>query len=108
MNNPELVSVRTCYMDTDSVTVSIKTEEIYVDIAKDVETRLDTLNYQLKGPLPKEKNRQDIGLMKVELGGKLMTEFATLTLKGCIYLIDDGDENNKVKSTNKCVKKKKT
>ena len=29
-------------MDTDSFMVYIKTEEIYVDIAKDVETRYDT------------------------------------------------------------------
>ena len=31
-----------CYMDTDSVIVYIKTDDIYSDIAKDVETRFDT------------------------------------------------------------------
>ena len=32
-------------MDTDSFIVYIKTEEIYSDIAKDVETRFDASNY---------------------------------------------------------------
>ena len=35
-----------CYMNTDSFIVSIKTKFIYVDIAKDVEIRFDTSNYE--------------------------------------------------------------
>ena len=37
----------------------IKTEDIYVDISKDVETRFDTLNYELDRPLPKKKHELD-------------------------------------------------
>ena len=33
-------------MDTDSFVVCIKTEDIYVDIANNVETRFDTSNYE--------------------------------------------------------------
>ena len=33
----------------------IKTDDIYKDIAKDFETRFDTLNYELDKPLPKQK-----------------------------------------------------
>ena len=44
-----------CYMDTDSFIVYIKTDDIYKDIAEDVETRFDTWNYELDRPLPKEK-----------------------------------------------------
>ena len=33
---------KSCYMDTDSFVVCIKTEDIYTDIAKDIETRFDT------------------------------------------------------------------
>ena len=33
-----------CYVDKNSFIVYIKTEDIYVDIAKDVETRFDTSN----------------------------------------------------------------
>ena len=43
-------------MDTDSFIVHIKTEDTYVDIAKDVETRFETSNYETYRPLPKGKN----------------------------------------------------
>ena len=43
-------------MGTDSFTVYIKTEGIYIDVVKDVETRFVTSNYELDRPLPKGKN----------------------------------------------------
>ena len=61
-----------CYMDRDNFVVYIKTEDIYTDIAKDVETRFNTSNYELNRPLPKGKNKNVIGLMKDELGRKIM------------------------------------
>ena len=48
-------------MDTDSFIVYIKTEGIYADIAKDVETLFDTSNYKLDRSLPKENNKKVIG-----------------------------------------------
>ena len=36
------------YIDTDSFTVYIKTEDIYNDIAEDLKTRFDTVNYELE------------------------------------------------------------
>ena len=36
------------YMATDIFIVYIKTEDIYIDISKDSETRFDTLNYGLE------------------------------------------------------------
>ena len=59
-------------MDTNSCIVYIKTNGIYKDIAKDVETRFDTSKYELDRPLPKGKNKKGIGLMKDELGGKIV------------------------------------
>ena len=56
------------YMDTDSSIAYIKTDDIYEDIAEDVETRFDTSNYELNRPFPKGKNENVIGLMKDELG----------------------------------------
>ena len=47
--------VKLCYMDTDSFIVYIKTNDIYKDIAADVETRFDTSNYELDRLLPKGK-----------------------------------------------------
>ena len=46
---------RLCYMDTESFIVCIKTDDIYKDIAEDVETRFDYSNYELERPLPKGK-----------------------------------------------------
>ena len=47
--------VKLCYMDTDSFIVLIKTDDIYKDIAEDVENRFDTSNYELDRPFPKGK-----------------------------------------------------
>ena len=68
-------------MNTDSFIVYIKTDDIYKDIAEDVETRLDTSNYEFHRPLPKGKNKEVIGLMKDELGAKIMTKFVGLIAK---------------------------
>ena len=45
-------------MDGDSLKGYIKTEDIYIDIAKDVETRFSISNYELDRPLPKGKNKK--------------------------------------------------
>ena len=47
-----------CYMDTDSSIVHIKTDDIYKDIAEDVETRFCTSNYDLERQLLKGKNKK--------------------------------------------------
>ena len=57
-------------MDTDSFIVHIKTDDIYNDIAEDVETRFETSNYELEKPLPIGKNKNVIDVMKDELGRK--------------------------------------
>ena len=44
-----------CYMITDSFIVYTKTEDIYIDIAKDVKMKFDTSNCELERSLPKEK-----------------------------------------------------
>ena len=53
-----------CYMDKDSSIVQIKTDYIYKGIAEDVETRLDTSNYELGRLLLKGKSKKVIGLMR--------------------------------------------
>ena len=55
-------------MDTDSFIVHVKTDDIYKDIAVDVEKRFDTSNFEKDRLLPKGKNKKVIGLMKGELG----------------------------------------
>ena len=69
------------YMDTDSLVYHIKTEDIYADIVDDVKTRFDTSGYIPDRPSPIGLNKNVIGLMKDELGGKIMTEFVALRPK---------------------------
>ena len=65
-------NAKPCYMDTDSFTVYVKTEDIYKDIAEDVKTRFDTSNFELDRPLPKGNNKTVITLMKDQLGGQII------------------------------------
>ena len=58
-------------------------EDFYRDMAKYVEKRFDTSGY-LKDDnrtLPIGTNKKVIGLIKDELGGKIMTEFVALRAK---------------------------
>ena len=70
-------NIKLYYMDTDSFIMDIKTNDFYKDIANDVENRFDTSNYEVNRPLPMGRNKKVIGLMKDELGGKIITEFVT-------------------------------
>ena len=65
------------YMDTNifwhDLTVYIKTDDIYKDIAEGVKTRFNTSNYELEcnsiaRPLPKGKTKKVIGLMNDQFG----------------------------------------
>ena len=40
-------------MDADSFILQLKAEDIYKDIAEDVETKFDTSNFELGKPFPK-------------------------------------------------------
>ena len=75
--------VKLCYMDTDSFVYKIETEDFYRDNATDVEKRFDMSGYSKdeNRPLPIRKNEKVIGLMKYELGGKIMTELFALRAK---------------------------
>ena len=48
-----------CYTDTDSFIVHVKTDDIYKDIAEDVEKRFDTSNFVIDRPLLKGKNKKN-------------------------------------------------
>ena len=55
------------------------------------------------------KNKKVIGLMKNELGGKIMTKFVALRPKTYAYTIDVDKDNKvkKAKGTERCVIKEK-
>jgi len=77
------------YMDTDSFVYHVKTEDIYKDIAPDVDARFDTSNYPKVQdekdakyrPLEVGKNKKVLRKMKDELGGKIMIEFVAIGSK---------------------------
>ena len=98
--------VKLCYMEMDSFIMNIKTNDLYKDIANDVDKIFDTSNYEVNRPLPTGKNKIVIGLMKGELGGKIITEFVTLRSKTYSYLTDDVKEDKKAKGTKTCVIKR--
>ena len=105
--------LKLCYVDTDSLIYEIETDDFYKDIANDVESRFDTFSYRDDRPLQIGKNKKVIGLMKDELGGDVMTEFASLRLKMYAYKVSSALgklavplESKKCKGIKKCVVKK--
>ena len=84
-----------------------KTDDIYKETAGDVEKRFDTSNYELSKPLPKEKKKKVVGLMKDELGEESIKKFVRLLTKNYSYLKDSSSEDKKAKDTKKCVIRKK-
>ena len=98
--------VKLCYTDTDSLVMTIKTQDFYKDIAQDVQERFDTSNYSVDRALTKGKNKKVIGLMKDELGGGIVTEFIALRPKTYSYTTYEFIEMKKAKGTKKCIIKK--
>ena len=101
-----LEKLKLCYMDMDSLVYDIKTEDFYEDIVDDVPARFDTSGYCPNRPLPVGLNKKVIGLMKDELGGKIMTEFVALRPKLYSYKKLHGSEDKRCKGTKKCAVKK--
>ena len=87
-----------CYIDTDSFVVYTETEDFYKDIANNVERWFDTSIYDEnktgKRRLPRDKNKNVIGLFKDELGGKIMEEFCALRAKTNAYLINGYNDDD--------------
>ena len=74
-------------IDTDSFVVYIKRDDVYKDVAEDVETRFDTSNYEVECNSTERKNG--------------------LRAKTYSYVIDDSSEDKKAKGTKKCAIKRK-
>ena len=96
--------LKLCYMDTDSLIYSMKTKDFYSDISPDIESRFDTSSYpnNRSRPLPIEKNKKVIALMKDKRGGEIMKEFVSLRPKIYSYRVGNS-EHKKCKGIKKCV-----
>ena len=88
-------------MDNDYLVYHIKIEDFYSDIAENVEARFDTNGFMEPKPLPMGLNEKVIGLMKDELGGKIMKEFVVLRPKSYAYRKLDNKEDKKCKGIKK-------
>ena len=54
----------------------------------------------------KGQNKKVIGLIKNELGGKIITKFVRLREQTYSYLMDDGNGDKKTRHENVCHKRK--
>ena len=59
-------------METDTFALYIKIDDIYKDVAEDVETKFDISNQELDRPLPNGKNKKVIELMTKFVGLKVL------------------------------------
>ena len=73
-------------MDTDSFLVYIKTNDVQKDIPEGAGTRFDTSHYELDKLLRKRKTKRLIGVMKAELGGKILVNYVRLKPKTYSFL----------------------
>ena len=104
--------LKLCPLHTESFIVYIKTDDIYKDIAEDVETRFDTSNYELEcnsigRTLPKGKKQKSNWINERWIRWKNHNKICWTKSKTYSYLIDDGSEDKKAKHTKKCVLKRK-
>ena len=102
------VNLQLYYMDTDSLVYNINTDDFYEDIASNIKPRFAMSGYsnsQVR-PLPMGVNKNVIGLMKNELGRRIMTKFLALRPKLYTYKMLGRSENKKCKGVKKCVMKK--
>ena len=97
--------VKLCYTGTSSFIIHVKAEDIYKDIAENVESRFNTSNYEVNRPLPMGKNKV-IRMMKDELGGRITRKSVGLCPKIYSCLKDSNDECKKAKGTKNCFLKR--
>ena len=91
------------FTDTDSLCYEMKTDDFYVDLSADVESRFDTSEYPADYPavadgFPVGKNKKVIGMFKDEAGGKQTEEFVGLRAKLYSYKMFEEER----KETKKC------
>src|SRR5215469_7383350 len=97
------------FTDTDSLAYEIKTDDIYVDIANDVEKLFDTSDYPENHPsgIKTGVNKKVIGMFKDEACGKQIEEFVGLRAKLYSYkMFEERKELKKCKGVKKNIVQK--
>ena len=101
-------NIQLCSMDRDSLVQDITTDNFYEDTTGNIEARFNTSGHNPSWvhPLPMGVNRKVIGLMKDELGGRIMTKFVALR-PSCKHTNSLGGSGGKnCTGVKKCVVKK--
>ena len=95
-------------LGTNSLVYDVKTDNFYEDITSDIKTRFEKSCYRHSQvcPLLMEVNKKVIGLMKDELGGRIMTKFVALRQKLYAYKMLSESGDKKCKGVKKCIMKK--
>ena len=93
------------YTDTDSLLLLIKTDDIYKDMAENLDY-YDTSGYPEDHPLFSLKNMKVPGKLKDECNGALISEVVCLRSKMYSILQDNDKNTKKAKGTVKCVVEK--
>ena len=100
--------VKLLFRDTDSLAYEIETEDFYKDISCDVLARFDTSNFpkvHISG-FPNDWNKNVVGMMRDEVGGKIIEEFVGLRAKLYSYKIIEGKDEKKCKGVKKCLSRR--
>ena len=95
--------IQLLYTDTDSVIIHVQTEDIYQDMAQNLDD-YDTSNYPADHPLFSTANKKVIGKFKDELGGKVMAEFVGIRPK--MYSYAGQESGKRAKGVKKSVLRK--
>ena len=95
------------FTDTDSLCYEIKNVDFYKEIKPDINSKFDTSDLDKKNKFGfPQVNKNVLGLMKDEFGGKIALEFVGLRSKMYCILIDNDNEIKKAKGVKKNVIKK--
>ncbi|XP_071055501.1 uncharacterized protein [Onthophagus taurus] len=99
--------IRLCYMDTDSFTVLINSNDVYTDVKLNL-NKFDTSNYSPDNQFDVQlQNKAVLGLMKDENCGEIMEEFVGLRSKVYANRVADGRVTKKSKGVKKAIVKRK-
>ena len=101
-----------CFTDTDSLLYEIETENLFVDIAEDVDAKFDTSDFSETHPCIvdgtlERKNKKVLGLMKDEARGEIIEEFVGLKPKLYSIKMHEGKGTKKCKGVKKKVVEKR-
>ena len=95
-----------CYMDTDSLCTTSRRKTFTKTLLVMSRKGSTLLDMKKQEAITTGLNGKKIGLMKDELGGKIMTEFVALRAKLYAYKTLEKKEEKKCKGIKKCVVKK--